>query len=78
MKSAISSLDTEVFGYSTGDSAGQQTWECLARLVLTRHWREVLANPAIRWVVRNDNMILHRPALGQDFHSSWLRSGARR
>eukprot|EP00971_Amphidinium_carterae_P247010 4905454-Amphidinium_carterae.1 len=60
MKSAISPLDSEVFGYSTGDSAGQQTWECLALLVLTRHWREILANPAIRWVVRSDNMTVLR------------------
>eukprot|EP00971_Amphidinium_carterae_P352447 6492599-Amphidinium_carterae.1 len=60
LKSAITSFDTEVFGYSIGDSAGQQTWECLALLVLTRHWRAVLANPAVRWVVRSDNMTVLR------------------
>eukprot|EP00971_Amphidinium_carterae_P133354 2641496-Amphidinium_carterae.1 len=38
-----------------GDHKGQQTWECLAILVATRHWKHILARPGGLWTLQSDN-----------------------
>ena len=53
---AITPDDVQIFGYEVGDSAGQQSWECLAPLVALRAWRSRWRSVRIRLSARGDNM----------------------
>jgi hypothetical protein len=52
----LTRLDTEVFGYALGDSAGQQTWEALAPLCALRSWRTFWRHTRVRLAARGDNV----------------------
>ena len=65
----LSSLDSQRFGHSLGDSSGQQTWKSLYVLVALRCWSSWGVNKRARLTVRGDNvealqMILQLKAAG--------------
>ena len=54
--SAISAEDVDAFGFKIGDCAGQQTWECLAMLIASRHWHMFWMTRRVVLVCRADNV----------------------
>ena len=52
----LTPLDTALFGFALGDSAGQQTWEALAPLCALRAWRPYWRHCRVRLGARGDNV----------------------
>ena len=51
----LSADDVAIFEYQIGDSAGQQTWECLAALVAVRIWSRYWREDRTSLSVKGDN-----------------------
>ena len=54
--SPLSSIDEEIHGRTIGDSAGQQTWECLAILVALTIWQTSWDSKKCELRIRSDNI----------------------
>eukprot|EP00971_Amphidinium_carterae_P014742 291035-Amphidinium_carterae.1 len=56
LSSPLREEDFSIHGFSKGDAQGQQTWECLAVLVASRHWKTILRDETATWTIMTDNM----------------------
>lgn len=65
---AVSEDDMRILGYDTGDSAGQQAWECLCGLICLRIWAHFWLEDRTALRVRGDNGALL--AMVADFKTS--------
>ena len=54
----LAAEDLDIFGYAIGDSAGQQTWECLVALIALRVWQAHWSEDRTALVVKGDNVSL--------------------
>ena len=54
--SALTSIDEKIHGRKIGDSAGQQTWECLAILVALTIWQTAWDKRKCELRIRSDNI----------------------